>query len=390
MSLATEVSMPVESSSIEEDWGAATVELGTGEDVEQGGEGERRLRYVASTPEMAHSDESSSEKDQGDVIASTVTIQEKIEGKQSRDVVASGSKDASQLTDVQFTGEDWDAEAEQLPLPLAAEHTLTSREQAPAWSVIVYDEQCWVEGTQLQSTPEQVVSSTQQDPQGLKEQLTSAVVFDEDCWQESVVPDFVSIRSVKHKPLRILKREDQYKYDEEIRTRWSEHKPLSPSRSSEGAMKDGGGDRSKKTDKKWKKKKKKKGKQGQEGDDRHVRFCPASQGETKSTSGEAGEQISSSKDKEQLSSWKGKERWTREREGGWDRSSNPSQSSKEDSSKRGFDGEGGYGDGKRRETQEFYGIRKWYMRSMGRWYEYGAGKIGNRNQVTDRAGNELS
>ena len=406
-------------SSTMEDWGAA-VEPVAGEDAEQEGEEKQPLFHVASTQ---------------DIIANTVTVEEKIEEKQSCDPVASASTscEMTQVTETQSIEDDWGAvpvpEPEQLPLPsatTAGEDAVTSREQTPA-SVVVYDEECWIECEQLapcvQSAPEQVASSTQLEPSQPKEQKTSAVVFDEDCWQESVVPDCLSIRSVECKPIRILKREEPCKRDEPIGTQWHERKPLPPSRSKGGATKDNGGDRPEKSgggNRKWKNKRKKKGKRGQEEDGKHVRFSPAPQAEAKSILGRTGEQ----KDREKLSSSKGKElssassrdreqpsssrdkewpsslrdsyrgqsrdsyrghehrqyssewkqRFKREREAGGDRSSDSSQALKpEDSSKGGFDGERGYGGGRRGETREFYRRRTWCMGSSGRRYEYGSG-----------------
>ena len=419
VSLAAEVTLPTESSAME-DWGA-TVEPVAGEDVEQEGEEKQPLFHVASTQ---------------DITVNTVTEEAMIELKQSCDLVASVSMstEMTQVTEIQSTEDDWGAvpapEPEQLPLPLATaagENAVTSREQTPA--SVVYDEECWVECEQLapcvQSAPEQVTSSTQP-----KEQKTSAVVFDEDCWQESVVPECLSIRSVEYKPLRILKREEPCKHDESIGTQWHECKPLPPSRSKGGATKDSGGDRPEKSGgggRKWKNKRKKKGKRGQEEDGRRVHFSSAPQAEAKSTLGRAGEQKdreelssskgkepssassrdreqpSSSRDKEQPSSSRdsyrgqsrdsyrgrehhqysseGKQRFEREREAGGDRSSDSSQASKqEDSSKRGFDGEGGYSGGRRRETREFYGRRTWCMGSSGRRYEYGSGWRQNKKQ----------
>ena len=72
------------------------------------------------------------------------------------------------------------------------------------------------------------------------------------------------------------------------------------------------------------------------------------------------------------------QRSTRERESGSDRFSDSSQASKDDSNKRGFDGEsscggGGGGGGRRRETREFHRGRNWYMGPSGRRLLYGAG-----------------
>ena len=426
VSLATEVSLQIES----EDWGA-TVEPVTGEGLEQEDEEKQPL----SPPEMTHTEEPSNnlKKDQDTVI---FTVEDRTEEDRSHDLVPSNSE-VPQLhlsEPQQSTEEDWGAELKQLPqLSLATtadEHTLSSREMTPASSVVTYDEEGCIEVEQLascqgQSAPEQVESSTHLKPEGPREQ-TPAVVFDEDCWQENASPECISVRSVECKPLRILKKEESYEGDEPIGTQWYERKPLPPTRRMGGASGrdgpeksgDGGGG-----GKKSKKKKKKRRRWGREEDDRHIRFSPAPRDEARSTSRRPGGQSSSSKHKEQSSSSKdrgqsaassrgeeqlssssrerpssskgsyyrgqssssrdsyrgyehrqrsseGKQRFTREKGDGDDRVSDSSQTSRED---RRFGEEGGYGDGRRRDTREFYARRNWCMGPTGRWYEYGAG-----------------
>jgi hypothetical protein len=407
-----------------EDWGATVhVEPVTGEGQEQEGEETQTLFFVTSAPETAHmhTEEPPSKEDQ-DTITGTVTIEEKTATVKEIVEDQSTNPEIVQLTEPQLsTEEDWGAETEQLPLPLAAaadKRTRTSREMTPASSVVTYDEECRVESEQQiascqgQSAPEEVTSSQSQfESEGPKEQ-TPAVIFDEDCWQESVSPECISIRSVECKPLRILKREESCEGDEPIGAQWFERKPLPPAHRRGGATRDGDGGGG---GKKSKKKRKKKGKWGREGDDRHVRFSPAPRDEAKSTSGRSGKQSSSSKhkenkgqssassrDKERPSSSskdyrgqsfssrdsyrgrehrqhssEGKQRFTRERDDVDDRVSDSSQTSKEESSRRGIGGEGGYrggdGGGRRRDTREFYERRHWCMGPTGRWYEYGAG-----------------
>lgn len=434
VSVAAEVSLQTES----EDWGATVepIEPVTGEGAEEEDEEKQPLFSVASTPEMAITEEPSNMKDQ-DIVESTVTAKEKTEEDQSHDLVSSNSE-VPQLQPQQSTEEDWGAESEQLP-PLsldtaADEHTLTFRETTPTSSVVTYDEG-WVESEQLAScqgqlVAEQVASSTQLKPKEPKEQ-TPAVVFDEDCWQESVSPECISVRSVECKPLRILKRGESYEGDEPIGTQWYEHKPLPPARRMGGAAKDGGDGPEKSGgggggSKKSKNKKKKRGRRGQEGEERHVRFSPAPRDEARSTSGRPGEQSSSSKhteqsfsskDKrqssassrgeEQLSSssrdrerpsssrgsyYRGQSSSSRDSYRGYehrqcssegkqrftrergDGDDRVSDSSQTSREDRRFDEEGGYGGGRRRrDTREFRMRRNWCMGPTGRWYEYGAG-----------------
>ena len=414
--LAAELTLPTESSTME-DWGA-TVEPITGGDMEQEGTEKQSLLFGASSSDMAHVDELPSKEDQA-VPASPVIVEEKVEEKQSCDLRVSAAE-VMQLIEAS-PKEDWGAIPEQLPVPLAtAADEQTSIKQTPA-SFTGYDEDCWIESEQLpsyiQSAPEQpwVAPSNQLE----SEEPKKVTVYDEDCWQENVVPEFVSIRRVECKPLRILKREEPPKGDEQIGTQWHERKPAA-AHSKGGATADRGGDRPEKSGgggKKRKNKRKKKGKWGQEEDDRRERFSPAPRAEAKSTLGRAGKQSSSSKDKEQSSSsinkeqssaslrdrerpsssrdrYRGqssssrdscrgrehrqylsevKQRFKAEKEAR-DRSSDSSQVSKEDSSKGGvFDGEGSYS-GRRRETREFYrGKRNWCVGPTGRWYEYGSG-----------------